>query len=282
MNHKAILSYLLVIGFFAFLIFAYVRYNSKINDPQISQIKEEIIESIKKELDVKEEAAAMDNAKVEAIIDDFIKRNPEAIIKTVEAHYSSKAEAEKRKVKEKITSLNKELENNPADPVSGSPNPKVKIVEFFDYSCGYCRKMWDTKNKLMMQNPDLQFVFKELPILNDWSTLASQAALAVNILDSSKYLDFQGLLLTFDGDKNEASIMSLAAKLGIDQTKLKDAIHDPKVAEIIESNKSLSNELGIQGTPSYVVGDQLIPGALNYDGFQKLIDGIRYQQSQLQ
>ena len=118
----------------------------------------------------------------------------------------------------------------------------------------------------------MELVFKELPILGETSILASKAALAVNLIDPSKYIPFHTALFNIQGSLTEEILIDLAGKVGIDIAKFKATLKDKKVNEIIQKNSKLAQEIGIQGTPAYIIGGKLIAGGVSYEMFQKLID----------
>ena len=188
---------------------------------------------------------------------------------------------QKAQIADKIKELRDVITNNPKDPRVGHANPKVKIVEFFDYSCGYCRKMF-TINQQLLQNPDIQFVFKETPILGEASFIASRISLAVYNLNPSKYLQFQQALWN-DGNRTQEHLIKLAVDAGISETDLINLLNDKdKIAAIDEglvANQQLAVKMNIEGTPSYVIGDQFIPGATSYDQMNKIVQDIISQTS---
>ena len=153
MNHRIILSYLCVISFFAFLAFAYSRYSGKTSEQQDEELKQNIIAAIRNDIGGGDQSL---NAKqIEDIVKTTIKNNPEIIIQAVDSYQMNRAQMQKAQIADKIKELRDVITNNPKDPRVGHANPKVKIVEFFDYSCGYCRKMF-TINQQLLQNPDIQ------------------------------------------------------------------------------------------------------------------------------
>jgi len=212
--------------------------------------------------------------KLEETIKGYIMNNPETIIVSVENYQNHKAKEQVDQVKALIKARQQEIANNPDDPKVGTENSKIKVIEFFDYNCSFCKRMLTAKIKLLENNKNVELVFKELPILGESSVIASKAAIAVNIIDKTKYFAFHSALLQHNGAKNEESILELAGKVGINTTILKEKMNDSKIMEILHNNHKIAKEIGLQGTPAYIIGDELFPGALTYDDLIKKIEAI--------
>lgn len=241
MNYRTITTYIFLVGFFVFLGFAYFNY-SKTSNGNIANVN-------------------VSTEKVEEVVKKVISDNPELIIKSLENYQMQKmqeamAESEK-KVKENLS----QIEDSSNDPRVGAKEAKVKVVEFFDYNCGYCKRMANIKSKILEENPDIQYVFKEFPILGEPSVLAAKYALAVNIVDSSKYLPFHLALLNDNGVKNEETLLNIAGKVGVNIESLKKALSDNKINETIQANQSLARAINIGGTPTFIVAGELVRGA---------------------
>jgi protein-disulfide isomerase len=225
---------------------------------------------------VQEKATANDlpKEKVEEIVKNYIMNNPEIIINSVENYQNIKAKEQVDQVKSLIRARYNDFIANGDDPKAGSENAKVKLIEFFDYNCSFCKRMLVAKTKLIENNKNVEIIFKELPILGESSVVAAKAALAVNIIDKSKYFAFHSALMQYNGQKNEDAIIELANKVGVNSAALKEKMNDPKVVEILHNNHKLAKEIGLQGTPAYIIGDDLYPGALTYDDLVKKIEAL--------
>ncbi len=274
MNHRIILSYLCVVGFLFFLAFAYLRYSGRTNEQQTEELKQSIVAAIKN--DIGNTNQSIDNNIIEKTVKDTIQKNPEIVIQAIESYQANKIEIQKNQINKKVQELYQVIANNPKDPRVGSSNPKVKVIEFFDYSCGYCRKMFSI-NQQLIQNPDVQLILKETPILGEASFIASRISLIVFRLNPSKYMQFQQALWN-DGNRTTENIIKLAISVGISEIDLKNYLNDKdKIAEIDETlvaNQQLAIKMGIEGTPSYIIGDQFIPGAMSYDEMNKIIQAM--------
>jgi protein-disulfide isomerase len=207
---------------------------------------------------------------VEVWIKEYIMANPKIIFDAMEKFYIEKSQQDKENSKKNISAKLKELEDDAADPRAGSG--KIKVVEFYDYNCGYCKHMAAVKIKLLESNKNVQLIFKETPVLSSNSLLAAKAALAVNKIDKSKYFAFQNELLQHHGEINEQAIEQAVNKLGLDWTHVKKEMAEKSIEEHIEKNKKLAYEIGIQGTPAYVVAGELIPGRVSLEELQKIVN----------
>ncbi|MDJ1407372.1 MAG: DsbA family protein [Candidatus Midichloria sp.] len=248
----------LIIGLVIFLFFDDKDNKQPILDTQIAvpiSTQDQAL-SISKNYGLNEE-------EVVRIVKKYIEENPEAIMKSIENYYAAKANEAKAIQKNMLMQSKDKIYNNINDPRIGNPKGSIKIVEFFDYACSFCRKMLPIQQKILAEYPNTQLVLKELPIMGDWSVQASKAALAVTIVDNSKYEDFHNKLLNLE-DRTEASIMQTAADIGLDVTKLKDMMQKLEIEDIIQANLKLAADLKIRGTPAYIINDDILPGALSY------------------
>lgn len=230
--------------------------------------------------DVAGATSHLNKEEIEMIVKDVIKKSPELIIDSIRELNTRKAKEEYDRVASLVKAKTKELEEDMDDPRAGNANSKIKIVEFFDYNCGYCKRMVEIKKKIIDENSDVEIVFKELPILGEASHTATKAALAVNLMDKAKYFQFHNELLNLNGPKTNEAIESLVTKVGLDVVKFREALKDPKIEQIIAKNLRLAEEIGVNGTPAYVFAGEFLPGAVPYDEFKNRIDRTRTQPAQ--
>ncbi len=164
------------------------------------------------------------------------------------------------------------LYRSKGDLVAGNPDGKIVMVEFFDYNCGYCKRSLPDVLQLLGSNKDLKLIMKEWPILGPGSLYASRAALASRA--QGKYWQFH-LALMSDRHVNKTAVLDTARKVGLDVAKLEADMNDPDVAAKIKANMATADTLGIQGTPAFIVGDQLFPGAVGFDKLSEAISKVR-------
>jgi protein-disulfide isomerase len=206
--------------------------------------------------------ATMDRAEVEQIVRDYLVANPE-ILSEMQAALDAKEREEQRIASlQTIESNRADIFRSAHDGIVGNPDGKISIVEFYDYNCGYCKKAQDDMLALTAENPDLRFVLKEFPILGPDSQKAHMVSQAFQSLMPEKYAEFHNQLLASRTRASEASAMKLALSLGADEAALREAMKDPKIIETFNQTYELANKLAITGTPSYVVGNEVVFGAL--------------------
>lgn len=203
--------------------------------------------------------SAEQRQQIEAIIKDYLLKNPEVMVEVQTA-----LEAKMEKIQSER--LQVALKENAADifrsstaPVAGNPKGDVTVVEFFDYNCGYCKKALPDLAKLADKDKNVKIVLKEFPILAKGSEEASRVALAAKM--QGKYWEFHRAMLEVQGQANEASALRVAEKLGLNMAKLKTDMNSADVKKEIDSTRALAQKMGIQGTPHFLVGDKVIPGA---------------------
>ncbi|WP_417668921.1 DsbA family protein [Roseibium sp.] len=212
---------------------------------------------------------------IESIVRDYLVQNPEVIREALEElDRREKAAAEAARL-QAVTDSADILFNSTRQVVLGNPNGDVTMVEFFDYNCGYCKRAYGDMVRLMEEDSNLRVVLKEFPVLGQGSVEAAQVAVAVNEVAPDKYMDFHQALLLQRGQANQASALAAAAGVGIDENALAKAMSSDITGQTIEEVYTLANRLGLTGTPSYVVGDEVVMGAVGYDQLKEKIQAMR-------
>jgi protein-disulfide isomerase len=209
---------------------------------------------------------------IERIVREYLLREPEIIYEALQELQRRQTAAAAERQQAAIRANHDALYADPDAPVGGNPDAGVTLVEFFDYRCTYCRRVVDSMRTLLDTNTDLRVVFKELPILGEDSVRASRAALASK--KQNGYVPFHFALMTSQ-DLSLGAIRRMAADLGMDPDRLEADMVSPEVSQEIEANMRLAGELGIEGTPAFVIDDQLIPGAVDLARLEALIDYAR-------
>jgi len=223
-------------------------------------------------------AVALDAAEKEelgAFIREYLIANPE-IFEDVQMALQVKREAEMAaKAAGGISSNSEAIFNEPTDVVLGNPDGDVTIVEFFDYNCGYCKRAMDDMNTILEDDPNVRFVLKEFPILGPDSLAAHTVAMSFRKLMPEKYGDFHRRLLGGDVRATEETAMLVATALGADEAAITAGMEDPEIEASIRQVYRLADVLGINGTPSYVVGDEAVYGARGADELKSKIANLR-------
>ncbi len=217
-----------------------------------------------------------DVADVEKVIAKWIEANPEAIVKSVSAMQQRQMESRMQDAQKNISLKKDELFKDKNSPQYAPSGYNVTIVEFFDYNCGYCKKAQSTVEELLKEDKKVRVVYKEFPILGQPSAEMAQVAIAVNIISPSSYKKFHDALMQ-SHEKGKDAAIKIAQSIGINEAKLQSVLKEDKskIESIIQSNISLGSSIGVTGTPGFVIGEELIPGALELSAFKEKIAAAR-------
>ncbi len=202
-----------------------------------------------------------------------IRENPQIIMEAVAILQAQEEEAARAATDRVLSEQRLLLEQDPNAPVIGNPEGDVTLVEFFDYNCPYCKRAAPDVKTLLDFDDNVRVVYREWPILGDGSVFAARAALAAR--NQGKYEAFHWALMDLKGRAEEASVLKIAADLGLDIGKLRADMQSEEVEEHIQTSMTLARLLGFNGTPSWVIGDNLVPGLVGIDELQRLIEVAR-------
>ena len=215
----------------------------------------------------------LDEARVRELVLETIRENPEIVMEAVALLEKQQADAQAETQAEVLRSQRDLIERDPNAPVLGNPEGDVTVVEFFDYNCPYCRRVKPEVRALIEEDPDIRLVYREWPILGDGSVFAAKAALAARA--QGKYEEFHWAMMAIKGRAQEATVLRVAEEVGLDLEQLKKDMEAPEVAEHIATSMRLTQALGFNGTPSFVVGDALVPGFVEKDQLSELVSTAR-------
>lgn len=207
--------------------------------------------------------------RIEEIVQQYIKDHPEVIESSLAALDARRAAEEKDRVRKVIATRQADLLYDPASPVSGNPAGDVTLVEFFDYRCGFCRRVAGAVTELQKDDPNVRVVYKDFPILGEASELAAKGALAAKA--QGKHHVFHEAVLATKHEITKDELLRIAGEVGLDAKKLDADMANPEWQAIIDRNRALAKDLGITGTPGFIVGTELVPGALDVNGLKDLI-----------
>jgi protein-disulfide isomerase len=202
---------------------------------------------------------------VENIVRDYLLANPELLVEVQKALDAKQKEAQRIAQLGAIKENRDKIFASATDGVIGNPNGTVTMVEFFDYNCGYCKRAIEDMKAITAADPNVRFVLKEFPILGPDSQKASVVSMAFHKMMPEKYAEFHTRLLGGQGRASEAQAIKVAVSLGADEAKLREAMNDPSIAQLIDETYEIANKLAITGTPSYVVGNEVVFGAQGLD-----------------
>ncbi|MDB5638826.1 MAG: disulfide bond formation protein DsbA [Bradyrhizobium sp.] len=210
---------------------------------------------------------------IESIVRNYLLAHPEVLEEAMTELSKRQAAAEAEKHEAGVASNADTIFNSPRGVVLGNKDGDVTFVEFFDYNCGYCKRARADMLDLMKNDPKLKVVLKEFPVLSEGSVEAAKVAVAVRMQDpgGKKYLDFHQKLLGGRGPADKARAMAAAKDAGLDTGKIEKDLTSPEVKATIEENFKLAEAMGMNGTPSYVIGKQVVVGAVGLDSLKEKV-----------
>jgi len=210
---------------------------------------------------------------IETIIKNYLISHPEVLEEAMAELTKRQAAAETEKHEASVATNADTIFNSPRGVTLGNRDGDVTFVEFFDYNCGYCKRAMSDMLDLMKSDSKLKVVLKEFPVLGEGSVEAAKVAVAVRMQDpgGKKYLDFHQKLLGGRGPADKARAMAAAKEAGLDTARIEKDIASPEVRATIEENFKLAEAMGMNGTPSYVIGKQVVVGAVGLDGLREKI-----------
>ncbi|MEP1442054.1 MAG: DsbA family protein [Hyphomicrobiales bacterium] len=215
------------------------------------------------------------DADIEKLVRDYILNNPEIIVEALQTLERRREEQLAADQQLQIQANSQILNSSEHQVVIGNPEGDVTLVEFFDYNCGFCRQSLATVEQLIEQDPKIKVVLKEFPVLGPGSQEAARVSIAASKIAPAKYKDLHTRLLRARGQVNQRIALAVSAELGIDTAKLESLIDTPQVEEAIGEVYQLATDLGINGTPSFIIGNELIPGAVELDILQQKVSAMR-------
>ncbi len=211
--------------------------------------------------------------RIKELVYQAIRENPDIIMEAVAILQRREDDAQIAQTRSVLNDQRQMLESDPNAPVLGNPDGDVTIVEFFDYNCPYCKRAMPEVQAILDSDPNVRLVYREWPILGEASVFASRAALASRT--QGKYEEMHLAMMGLNGRVGEERVMKVARDLGLDLDKLRADMQSPEVEEHIATSMRLAQALGFNGTPSFVIGQALVPGFVERDQLQQYVDDSR-------
>lgn len=218
-------------------------------------------------------ADELSDAEIKALVYEAILENPQIIMEAVALLEQQQIDAQQSAAAAVLSDRRDLLEQDPNAPVLANPDGDVTIVEFFDYNCPYCRQAMPQVDAVVAQDQGVRLVYREWPILGEGSVFAAKAALAAR--EQGKYEELHVAMMGMQGRANEGSVLSAARDIGLDIDKLRVDMEAPEVNDHIQASMELARALGFSGTPSFVVGDELVPGFVEADVLLEQVSAMR-------
>jgi protein-disulfide isomerase len=216
-------------------------------------------------------------SEIEKIIRDYLVKNPEVLQEAIAALEKKQAAEEAQKHQAAVKDNAEAIFNSPRQVTVGNPQGDVTFVEFFDYNCGYCKRAMVDMMELMKHDPKLKVVLKEFPVLGPASLEVARVAVAVRMQDKTgkKYLDFHQKLLSGRGQVDKARAVATAKEVGLDVARIERDINSDEVKQTLEESMKLAEKLGLNGTPSYVIGPHVVVGAVGVEQLKEKVNSAR-------
>lgn len=206
---------------------------------------------------------------VERLIHNYYLEHPEALIEAFQRAQATLRTQQQNVAKRMLVERRGELVADPQAPVAGNPKGDVTVVEFFDYRCAYCKRAHPGMAGLLTDEPGVRFVHKQLPVLGPDSVFAARAALAAQT--QGRYLAFHDAMMSANGALTNEAVFAIADQVGLDRAQLARDMVAPEVEAALARNAALAKALGINGTPSFVIGDMMIPGFAEPAALRQLV-----------
>lgn len=212
---------------------------------------------------------------IEDIIRAYLLKNPEIVIEMQHIYEEKQKIAQQEKQKQALEAYSDTLYDKEHAIIIGNPEASKTVVEFFDYNCPYCQRAMQDMVKIIDNDKDVKFVIQEWPVLGPQSFAAHRISLAFAKLHPEKYTEFHEKLLGMDGRKGEEAAIKIAMDLGADEEKLRALSESEEIQKRMEKTHEIASALGINGTPSYIIGKQVVFGAVGHDMLMKEIQQLK-------
>jgi len=213
---------------------------------------------------------------VEEVVAKWIEANPQAIISSVSNMQKKAMEEQMKNAQKNIGEKKGELFNDKKSPQYSPSGYDVTIVEFYDYNCGYCKKAQSNVEELIKSDKKVRVIYRDFPILGQPSKEMAEVSIAVNLSEPSSFKKFHDALMS-SSEKGKDGALRIAKNVGINIAKLESTLSKDKskIEKLIEDNLTLGSSIGINGTPGFVIGEELIPGALDVSALKEKISAVR-------
>jgi len=227
-----------------------------------------------------DQAANFTPAEEEAIrqlVREYLLEHPEVLMEAAQAYRERQQEIQERQARETLVSKREELDRDPELPVIGNPDGDVVVVEFFDYRCPYCVRVAKDLREAVEDDGDIRLVMKEFPILGPESVVAARMALAAE--KQGQYEELHFALMEVSGGLDEEAAFEIAEDIGLDMDQLRRDMEAPEIDAMLQRNFALAQALQINGTPAFVIGDEIVRGAIDMRTLRHIVGQARANSS---
>lgn len=212
-------------------------------------------------------------AEIKKMFDEYLLTSGDKILKSVNSYQAELEEKDRVEASKKAEGFIGTLKNKKDLPMAGNPDGDITMIEFFDYNCGYCRKALSEIKSVLKDDKNIKVIFMDMPILGPRSLEAAKWSLAAN--KQGKYFEYHQALLEHNGQKDDKVFEKLAKNVGLDVKQLAKDKDDKAIAKLLDDNIAQAQEIGIRGTPGFIVAGQIFPGFMQADRIKEIVAEAR-------
>ena len=271
---KLVISSIIIASIAGVAYFSYIKKNEK-NDGEKKEATAETVNEIKSTgLDPDKDVS--DVKDVEEVVAKWIEANPQAIINSVQNMQKKMMEEQTKNAQKNIGQKTNELFNDANSPQFAPEGYDVSIVEFYDYACGYCKKAQTTVDELLKSDNKVRIIYKDFPILGEPSQEMSKVSIAVNMIAPSSFRKFHDALMK-SNEHGKAGALKIVKSVGLNSAKVEESLKNQKekIDALIQESLTLGSLIGINGTPGFVIGEELFPGAMEAQALKDKVAAVR-------
>jgi protein-disulfide isomerase len=214
---------------------------------------------------------------IRQLVRDYLLTNPEVLMEAAQVYRERQQELQQKQASQTLVMRREELDRDPDSPVIGNPDGDVVVVEFFDYRCPYCVRVAEDLREAVEDDGDIRLVMKEFPILGPESMVAARMALAAE--KQGKYEELHFAMMTVSGKLTEEKAFKIAEKIDLDMDQLRRDMEAPEIDAMLQRNFALAQALQINGTPAFVIGDEVVRGAIDMRALRQIVGQTRANSS---
>ena len=220
-----------------------------------------------------QEFTPQQNDQIKKMIQEYLFRNPKDLREAIIALQAFELQQQQKAARQALAAESDSLYRSTVSYVAGNPDGDVTLIEFFDYNCSFCRRSMKDLMTLIETDPKLKVIFKEFPILGEGSFFAARAAVAS--MKQGKYIEYHMAMMKIRGTADKNNVLEVAEEVGLDVLKLVKEMQKPYVTKEINEVLRTASAIGINGTPAYVVGENVISGAVGLAELRRQIAAVR-------
>ena len=214
---------------------------------------------------------------IRQLVRDYLLTNPEVLMEAAQVYRERQQEMQQKQASQTLVMRREELDRDPDSPVLGNPDGDVVVVEFFDYRCPYCVRVAEDLREVVEDDGNIRLVMKEFPILGPESMVAARMALAAE--KQGKYEELHFAMMTVSGKLTEEKAFKIAEKIDLDMDQLRRDMEAPEIDAMLQRNFALAQALQINGTPAFVIGDEVVRGAIDMKALRQIVGQTRANSS---